>query len=198
MDASQYIHVSRPPLLARRGDRPPTADFELTDAALGDCMCGMKTLVIAIVLMVSSISMGGQAGGRGAATSPPPITWPSPPPSDQPIVMDTAIQRPIRLVPTKGFNQPWSMAFLPDGSILVTERAGRLRIVRNGVLDPTPIAGVPAVAATGLAGLMDIALHPRFNENQFIYLTYHKPAAAGATGGGTITLARGRWVNGAL
>jgi glucose/arabinose dehydrogenase len=109
--------------------------------------------------------------------------------------MDTAIQRPIRLVPTKGLNQPWSMAFLPDGSILVTERPGRLRIVRNGVLDPTPIAGVPAVAATGLAGLMDIALHPRFSENQFIYLTYHKPAAAG---GGTITLARGRWVNGAL
>jgi len=162
----------------------------------------MNTRALAGFLILSSISMVGQnppatpgGGGRGA-TSPPPITWPSPPLSDQPIVMDTAIQRPIRLVPTKGLNQPWSMAFLPDGSILVTERAGRLRIVRNGILDPTPIAGVPAVAATGLAGLMDIALHPRFNENQLIYLTYHKPAAA--AGGGTITLARGRWVNRAL
>lgn len=160
----------------------------------------MKIQMLAGFLVLSSISVGSQnppaaqAGGRGA-TSPPPINWPSPPLSDQPILMDTAIQRPIRLVPTKGLNQPWSMAFLPDGSILVTERPGRLRIVRNGVLDPTPIAGVPAVAATGLAGLMDIALHPRFSENQFIYLTYHKPAAAG---GGTITLARGRWVNGAL
>src|SRR5678815_5237817 len=157
----------------------------------------MKTRVLAVFLIFSStiLSAAQQAGGRGA-TAPPPITWPSPPLSDQPIVMDTGIQRPICLVPTKGFNQPWSMAFLPDGSILVTERAGRLRIVRNGILDPTPIAGVPAVAATGLAGLMDIALHPRFNENQLIYLTYHKPAAA--AGGGTITLARGRWVNGAL
>ena len=162
----------------------------------------MNTRALAGFLILSSISMVGQnppatpgGGGRGA-TSPPPITWPSPPLSDQPIVMDTAIQRPIRLVPTKGLNQPWSMAFLPDGSILVTERAGRLRIVRNGILDPTPIAGVPAVAATGLAGLMDIALHPRFNENQLIYLTYHKTAAA--AGGGTITLARGRWVNRAL
>jgi glucose/arabinose dehydrogenase len=154
----------------------------------------MKTRMLAGFLILSSpILSAAQAGGRGA-TAPPPITWASPPLSDRPIVMDTAIQRPIRLVPTKGFNQPWSMAFLPDGSILVTERAGRLRIVRNGVLDPTPIAGVPAVAATGLTGLMDIALHPRFSENQFIYLTYHKPAA----GGGTITLARGRWVNGAL
>src|SRR6476660_1565426 len=125
----------------------------------------MKTRILAGFLVLSStmLSAAQQGGGRGA-TAPPGIAWPSPPLSDQPIVMDTAIQRPIRLVPTKGFNQPWSMAFLPDGSILVTERAGRLRIVRNGVLDPTPIAGVPAVAAQGLAGLMDIALHPRFSE----------------------------------
>ena len=58
----------------------------------------------------------------------------------------------------------------------MTERPGRLRIVRNGVLDPTPVAGVPAVPAQGLAGLMDLALHPRFAENKLIYFTYHKPA----------------------
>jgi len=165
-------------------------------------------LILSAVFVVGSTAVGqnppaADVGGR-VATSPPPINWPSPSLSAEPIVMDTAIQRPIRLIPTKGLVQPFSMAFLPDGSILVTERPGRLRIVRNGVLDPTPIAGVPAVAAQGLAGLMDIALHPRFNENQFIYLTYHKPAAAAAPGtpaaggGGTITLARGRWVNGAL
>src|SRR2546425_705552 len=135
------------------------------------------------------------AGITGAAqqqtrTAPPPIVWPSPPLADGPIVLDTAIQHQIRLVMTKGLNQPWSMAFLPDGAILVTERPGRLRIVRNGVLDPNPVAGIPQVQAQGLAGLMDLALHPRFAENKLIYFTYHKPAA---TNPGTITLARGRW-----
>ena len=96
--------------------------------------------------------------------------------------MDTAIQHQIRLVITKGLNQPWSMAFLPDGGILVTERGGRLRIVRNGVLDPTPVAGLPQVQAAGLAGLMDLALHPQFAENKLVYFTYHKPQAAGPDG----------------
>jgi glucose/arabinose dehydrogenase len=139
--------------------------------------------------------------GRGRVpTAPPPINWPSPVLADAPLMTDTALVRPVRITATKGFNQPWSMAFLPDGSILVTERPGRLRIVRNGVLDPAPIAGVPVVAAQGLGGLMDIALHPRFAQNGLVYLTYHKPAppatsaaAPGPGGAGTITLARGRW-----
>jgi len=121
------------------------------------------------------------------------------------MMYETGLVRPIRITATKGLNQPWSMAFLPDGRILVTERPGRLRVVRDGVLDPTPVAGVPAVAAQGLAGLMDLALHPRFAENGLIYFTYHKPSAAApppsdgraggaaAPGPGIITLARGRW-----
>jgi aldose sugar dehydrogenase len=130
------------------------------------------------------------------ATAPPPINWPAPSLADGPIVLDTAIQHQIRLTVTKGFNQPWSMAFLPEGGILVTERAGRLRIVRDGALDPNPIAGLPQVQAQGLAGLMDLALHPRFNENRLIYFTYHKPAGTNASpgnSGGFITLGRGRW-----
>lgn len=170
---------------------------------------------VALMLVLASVTGGAQqqpgpagqggtaqgaAGGQTApaparaATSPPPITWPSPPLADGPIILDTGIQHQIRLFVTKGFNQPWSMAFLPDGSILVTERPGRLRIVRNGVLDPKPIDGVPQVRAQGLAGLMDIALHPRFSENQLIYLTYHKPSG----NAGVITLARGRWNGTAL
>src|SRR5262249_37419804 len=78
--------------------------------------------------------------------------------------------------------------FLPDGSIFVTERPGRLRVVRDGALDPKPIAGLPEVRAQGLAGLMDVALHPRFTENKLVYFTYHKPAGNAAV----ITLARGR------
>jgi glucose/arabinose dehydrogenase len=62
---------------------------------------------------------------------------------------------------------------LPDKTtVLITERPGRLRIVRNGTLDPTAIAGVPAVFAEGQGGLMDVSLHPRFAENRWIYLTY--------------------------
>jgi glucose/arabinose dehydrogenase len=67
------------------------------------------------------------------------------------------------------------MAWLPDGSMLVTERGGRLRIIRNGVLDPNPVAGVPEVRAQGLQGLMDVVLHPRFADNRYVYLSYHRP-----------------------
>jgi glucose/arabinose dehydrogenase len=144
---------------------------------------------------------GPQPPAARGATAPPPIIWPSPPLPSEPTVYDTAIQHQIRVVPTKGLNQPWSMAFLPEGAILIAERPGRLRIVRNGVLDPQPVPGLPAVQAQGLAGLMDLALHPRFAENKFIYFTYHKPAGAApapgnAPGGnppGTITLARAKW-----
>jgi aldose sugar dehydrogenase len=72
----------------------------------------------------------------------------------------------------KNLEHPWSLTWLPDGSQLITERPGRLRIVRNGKLDPTPIAGVPPVLAAGQGGLMDVSLHPRFAQNRFIYLTY--------------------------
>jgi glucose/arabinose dehydrogenase len=78
------------------------------------------------------------------------------------------------LVVTKGLVRPWSMAFLPDGAMLVTELGGKLRIVRNGVLDPKPVAGAPAVYAFRLDGLMDVALHPKFAENRLVYLSYSK------------------------
>jgi len=163
------------------------------------------TISFGLTLVLAAVAGRAQQAAKGKAAkvpnAPPPINWPSPPLADGPIVLDTGIQHQIRLFVTKGLNQPWSMAFLPDGAILITERPGRLRIVRNGVLDPNPVAGVPEVRAQGLGGLMDLALHPRFSENQLIYFTYHKPAgAAGIPGSnaGTITLARGRWDGSAL
>jgi aldose sugar dehydrogenase len=73
----------------------------------------------------------------------------------------------------RGLANPWSLAFLPDGDMLITERAGRLRIIRKGVLDPNPIGGVPPVSTAGtFTGLLEVALHPRFSENRLLYLTY--------------------------
>ena len=73
---------------------------------------------------------------------------------------------------TEGLERPWGMAWLPDGSILITERPGRLRIVRNGQLDLEPITGVPQVFAVNQGGLMDVSLHPNFESNQLVYFTY--------------------------
>jgi aldose sugar dehydrogenase len=155
-------------------------------------------IALTIVVIVGTAAQAQTPAGR-APTAPPAINWPSPPLSDGPIVLDTGIQHEIRLFMTKGLDQPWSMAFLPDGAILVTERPGRLRIVRNGVLDPKPVAGLPAIQASRLSGLMDLALHPRFAENHLLYFTYHKPPPAGSTNNaGIITLARGRWDGKAL
>ena len=90
---------------------------------------------------------GGRAGGGLGA--PPPINWPDPELPTGPIMAQSALpaHRDLRITVTKGLSHPWAMQFLPDGSILVTERAGRLRIIRNGVVDPTPIPGLPAIAA---------------------------------------------------
>ena len=72
----------------------------------------------------------------------------------------------------EGLERPWGMAWLPDGSMLITERPGRLRIVRNGKLDLQPVAGVPEVFAVNHGGLLDISLHPDFAENRLVYFTY--------------------------
>ena len=96
----------------------------------------------------------------------------------------------------EGLVNPWSIAPLPNGDILVTERPGRLRIIRDGALLSEPVAGVPAVLAEGQGGLLDVAPHPDFATNRLIYLTYSKPIAGGE--GATTALARGRFENGRL
>jgi len=89
-----------------------------------------------------------------------------------------------------GLEHPWSIAFLPDGRWLITERPGRLRIVESGRLRPQPVAGLPPIHHHGQGGLLDIALHPDYARNGWIYLSY---AAQGNTGAGTEVL-RGRLV----
>jgi len=72
-------------------------------------------------------------------------------------------------------DHPWALAFLPDGSILVTERPGRLRVIRNGVLDPVSITGLPPMNPNSIGGLYDIALDPDFAKNRRIFLSFVKP-----------------------
>lgn len=88
-----------------------------------------------------------------------------------------------------GLDHPWSMAFLPDGSMLVTERVGRLRLIKSGSLQAAPIAGVPAIHTGSQAGLFDIVLHPNFAQNNLVYLTY----AAGTAAANGTQVARARF-----
>jgi glucose/arabinose dehydrogenase len=120
-----------------------------------------------------------------------------------PMEFDTGEGMRIRVVlVTKGLTYPFSLAFIPEGAMLVAERTGKLRVIRNGVLDPQPVAGVPASGFEGKSGepgavhgLMDLALHPKFAENHWVYFTYTKPLEGNRS---TNALARGRWDGKAL
>ena len=92
-----------------------------------------------------------------------------------------------------GLINPWSIGLLPGGDILITERPGRLRLVRNGVLRMEPIEGLPDVLAQGQGGLLDVVPHPDFETNQWLYLSYSKPIGDGTEG--TTAVARGRFEN---
>ncbi len=84
-----------------------------------------------------------------------------------------------------GLENPWSLAFLPDGGMLVTERGGRLRLIRDGKLEPEPVSGTPDVVARGQGGLLDVVPHPQFASNHLIYLSY---SAAGEGGANTAVM----------
>ncbi|HET9215831.1 MAG TPA: PQQ-dependent sugar dehydrogenase, partial [Terriglobia bacterium] len=107
----------------------------------------MKRTIFSSLLLLVSVAALAQRGANALGDGP----W-----------TYTTSERATRIrvsVVTKGLSNPWSMAWLPNGDMLITERAGRLRILRNGVLDPTPIPGVPQAQVGGTSGLLDIALH---------------------------------------
>ena len=107
----------------------------------------------------------------------------------------TAAQHDYRVVPVaEGLVQPWSMAWLPNGDMLVTEKPGRLRIVRDGRLLPEPVSGVPEVFYQGQGGLFEVLPHPEFEQNQTIYLSFAKPVGEGST----TAIIRARLENGSL
>jgi glucose/arabinose dehydrogenase len=149
---------------------------------------------VAAALLAMSIALSAVAQQKvefrnGIPAAPTGIAIPPLP--DQPVVYRTAEGQDIRVVVyARGLKRPWSQAFLPDGALLVTERGGQVRVIRDGVLDPNPVGAPPNVRAAGLGGLMDIVLHPKFADNRWVYLTYTKPAAENRS---TLALARGRW-----
>ena len=93
----------------------------------------------------------------------------------------------------EGFANPWSIAFLPGGDMLVTERPGRLRIVRNGQLLADPVPGLPRIRTGGQGGLLDVIPHPNFSANRMLYFSYSKPNADSSEG--TTAVARAKFEN---
>ena len=111
-------------------------------------------------------------------------------------MIDTAEQHGISVsVVARGLEHPWAIAFLPDGDMLITERDGRLRVVRDDRLVGLAVSGVPEVRTDGNGGLMDVAVHPEFAANRLVYLTYTKGHDDGR---GSPALARARLVGHAL
>jgi glucose/arabinose dehydrogenase len=110
--------------------------------------------------------------------------------AEPPIIAAVPATPGARVTPVlEGLENPWAIAWLPDGTALVTERAGRLRRVVEGVLDPRPVEGVPQVLALGQGGLLDLALDPGFAGNGYIYLTH----SAGMREANRTTVTRARF-----
>ena len=122
---------------------------------------------------------------------------------DGPFDYPTGEGQNIRVtVLTKALSFPFTLTFLPDGTMLITQRDGKLRVMRDGKLDPNPISGGPPSFSTGTSGLpgavhgyMDIALHPQFAQNQTLFLSYTKPLGDNRT---TVAVTRARWTGNAL
>lgn len=100
---------------------------------------------------------------------------------------------PVKIVPiVDGLEHPWGMAFLPDGRMLITERAGRLRILQSDSTLSEPVEGIPELLSYGQGGLLDVVLDPDFEENQFVYLSF---ADGGQDSMASSAFGRGRWVD---
>jgi len=174
----------------RHSYSPPVAVFALSTAC-------------ALVIQLAGTAQQTVPFDNGTPIAPAGFE-PHPIPAE-PIEYDTAEVMRIRVVPVvRGLVNPWSLAFLPDPStslgaggvtMLVTEKEGRLRIIRNGVLDPKPIPGAPTVRVQGRSGLMEVSLHPQFATNRFVYFTYLKPVNEKQA---ALTVARGRFDGSAI
>jgi glucose/arabinose dehydrogenase len=139
-------------------------------------MNGLTRLFAVALLATLSVSLAAQQEVPMRGTTPiAPQGIKIPPLPDSPVRYETAEEQTIRVsVYARGFRTPWSMAFVADDTILVAERGGAIRIVRNGVVDPQPVPGAPRAIGANLSGT-DLALHPDFERNRLVYISYTKP-----------------------
>ena len=161
---------------------------------LSSCRTPIAWVVIASAVLLGTTVTAQNRQGASALRGVPAL-----PPPDRPVVLHTAEQPRIRVVPIAGeLDHPWGMAFRRNGDILVTERdKGTLRVIRTGQLLDRDIPGVPEVfTGVRLAGLMDVVVHPE--DDTLVYLTYSKSEERDGRRGATVALARGRLDAGAL
>lgn len=145
-------------------------------------------LPLAMALSLAACGGGGSDPAPGPAAAPPPAPAPAPAPPPTPAPPPPAPTAQLSTL-RSDLGSPWSLAQLPDGQLLVTQRTGSLvRLAADGTGALTAIAGVPSVASSGQGGLLDVALDPDFSTNPWVYLSYSEP---GAGGSGT-AVARGR------
>ena len=126
----------------------------------------MRAHSFVVLPRAAAITCGDSAAAQGDA-----------PRSPTPASVETVVRAETV---ASGLEHPWALAFLPDGRLLVTERAGRLRVVSLDGLVSAPLTGVPTVFAQGQGGLLDVAVDPSFTENRLVYLSYAEPGSGGA------------------
>lgn len=149
---------------------------------------GRRFALGAALLALAACDSGGGTGGGVSTPAPSPTTvTPSPSPSASPTAPPIT---GVQATAVATFASPWAMAFLPDGRALVTEKGGTLRIVTQAGVKSAALGGVPAVAAGGQGGLLDVALHPNFASNALVYLSFSETG----TGGSGLAVARGTLV----
>jgi glucose/arabinose dehydrogenase len=160
-----------------------------------------RPLVYAVVLAAVSVTVAAQQGQPQIGIAPVTLTA-------GPYSFDTAEQHRLKVsIVARGLAHPFSLAFLPNGDALVSERGVRLRVIRGATtaqarVDPDPVAGLPQMPAFRTGGLQEIALHPKFASNGLIYFTYNKAGDVNPTNPqqrqSAITLARGKFDGKAL
>ena len=146
----------------------------------------MKTLSLLLILM--TVLNGCSTDDPNAQNQQADITESQyfPEPAEPDSIIDTELHQIYVENVVEGLGVPWGMAFLPDGRLLLTEREGTIRIVETGELHEEPLSGAPEVVARNQGGMLDLALHPDYEENGWIYLSYSKAG----DGGNTTTLER--------